>query len=605
MKLERPTKIAVCLNAPNLDRALEQKAALISIEDTFDVEWDFRAERGDYPSFSQMINESVIITESEFMIFINPKTEVDPDSIHLIIEKLCSGYAIASTVAFGFWGTTKQLFRKVGLFDERFLGGGAEDDDFMYRIQQLNAACYFEYRKDAYNNAGLQKISVNRIIARSIFEEKWITKDNQRWKSIAYAKEKQLPKNILQNNKTEIESSWLTWNKSDFREADHWAVSKDKDVEIKKDLIEYEWQAINCRITLGTTKEGYLMAEFISNPNAHVIFRLTNQIGFEEHEAVRGNIHAVLTNKNMFWKWKPNLNKFYSIRIAYDGQMLYASDYVKADGSLSIPLTFKYKNHILPKLIDDVSNRSIISITSVPSRFKNELMRVLKSLSNKTLSIPIIVSIPKSYRKGWTYTAEEIADIAKLPGVIVNIIDDDYGPATKLLGGIEWAKKNNKDLDHIITMDDDIIFENPTEKIIDLLELQKKHNEHVITYHGLKLTKPPYYSGNGLDGVKEDWSHSVAGFLGVIYPKSFIDSDVPFNLFKELNPNFYSEDDAYFGAVAARLNIKIWSSTNKSKWSSISKESAVDATLSGDRRDRESQMYNELIDKGFLTPDVK
>jgi len=247
-----------------------------------------------------------------------------------------------------------------------------------------------------------------------------------------------------------------------------------------------------------------------------------------------------------------------------------------------------------------ISDKFIISITSVPFRFKNELIRVLKNLSNNTIDIPIVVSIPKSYRKGWTYTSEDLLEITKQPGVILNIIDIDYGPATKLLGGIEWARKNNKDIQGIITMDDDILFENPAMKIIDLLKLYVQHSKDVITYHGLKLINPPYYSGNGLHGVKEEWCHSVAGFLGVMYPKSFINSSVPFDLFEELDPNFYSEDDAYFGAVAARLNLKIWSSTNANKWSSISKESAVDKVLEGDRRDRESQMFNELIRKGFF-----
>lgn len=249
-----------------------------------------------------------------------------------------------------------------------------------------------------------------------------------------------------------------------------------------------------------------------------------------------------------------------------------------------------------------LSNNFIISITSVPFRFKNELIQVLKSLSGNTLDIKIVVSIPKVYRKGWTYTHDDLLEISAIPGVVINIIDVDYGPATKLLGGVKWVRNNNMDVIGIITMDDDIIFKNPSAQILRLLKLHLERRENVITFQGLKLIHPPYYSGNGLRGVKEDWCHGVAGFLGVFYPKHFFKSDVVFDLFTELDPNFYSEDDAYFGAVASRLNIKIWSSTNLSQWMSISKNSAVDTQLDGKRQDRESKMYNDLISNGFLNP---
>lgn len=247
-----------------------------------------------------------------------------------------------------------------------------------------------------------------------------------------------------------------------------------------------------------------------------------------------------------------------------------------------------------------LANNFIISITSVPFRFKNELVQVLKSLSGNTLGIKIIVSIPKAYRKGWTYTQEDLLELSKIPEVVLNIIDKDYGPATKLLGGIEWVRNNGLDITGIITMDDDIIFQNPATQILSLVKLHLEQQENVITFQGLKLIHPPYYSGNGLHGVREDWCHGVAGFLGVLYPRHFFKSNVVFNLFEELDPNFYSEDDAYFGAVAARLDIKIWSSTNLSKWSSISKISAVDKMLEGKRQVRESKMYNDLVSAGFF-----
>ena len=71
---------------------------------------------------------------------------------------------------------------------------------------------------------------------------------------------------------------------------------------------------------------------------------MTTQIDWQEHEAVRGNIHAVLKPGVHGWKWKPNPNQYYSIRLAYDGKMIYASDFIKIPFQ-PINFTFKAKQH--------------------------------------------------------------------------------------------------------------------------------------------------------------------------------------------------------------------------------------------------------------------
>jgi hypothetical protein len=214
----------------------------------------------------------------------------------------------------------------------------------------------------------------------------------------------------------------------------------------------------------------------------------------------------------------------------------------------------------------------------------------------------IVVSIPISYRKHWTYTEEDLQELRKLDSVIINIVHVDWGPATKLLGGIDYIKRNDLDISGIITIDDDIIFSDPYKIIDGLINTSKERPNEVITSGGIKAIRPPYLVGNGIDGVQEEYSHSVAGFMGVFYPKSFYMSPVLFTLFDEVGPDFYSEDDAYIGAVAQRIETKIWSIKSNSMMKSISLFSGVRVGYNMLRKERDNMIWKFLLDNNFIDP---
>ena len=233
----------------------------------------------------------------------------------------------------------------------------------------------------------------------------------------------------------------------------------------------------------------------------------------------------------------------------------------------------------------------IVSLTSVPTRFKNELPKVLKHIKDNS-EIDVVLSIPKEYRKAWSWTDSDIEHLKDI--VTINIVDEDWGPATKLLGGIDWVKKNNLDVDGIITIDDDIILSDFNLQVECLLETASEKPNTVITTGGLKLK-------HGIpSGVYNQQCDVVAGFMGVFYPKNFWKTNLPFTLLKELSDGFYSEDDAYFGAVAYKLKINIWSTNKKVTWKALTHISAVTAELEGNRRDREIKLYKELIEKKMI-----
>lgn len=114
-----------------------------------------------------------------------------------------------------------------------------------------------------------------------------------------------------------------------------------------------------------------------------------------------------------------------------------------------------------------------ISLTTTPSRFysntgnEDAFMNVLRSLSNQTV-VPdkIFVSICTKYSRRFTAFNEDIDKKTRIEQIkrelpLVEIIDvNDYGPATKLLGLLEYNSKKRFLLpnDLIIVVDDDLLY---------------------------------------------------------------------------------------------------------------------------------------------------
>ena len=110
------------------------------------------------------------------------------------------------------------------------------------------------------------------------------------------------------------------------------------------------------------------------------------------------------------------------------------------------------------------SCRYIVSLTTIPSRIDN-IDKTIESLINQTLKPDkIVLNIPVKYNLRFTATPDDSA-IQKLKNrysddLIINYVDYDYGPGTKLMGAI----KNNiidvySDNEYIVLVDDDHIYE--------------------------------------------------------------------------------------------------------------------------------------------------
>jgi GT2 family glycosyltransferase len=147
-------EFAFCFLSSDVNDVIRQENMLTTIVDKYQIERWYRHDRncGRYISFSQMINDAIDDTESEFMIFCNPKTNFTIQDIEFIIGKLSNGYCFASVVSFGFFGFSKELIRHIGMLDERFIGGEWEDNDFAVRLNYFGKASWWDYNYDSYKN---------------------------------------------------------------------------------------------------------------------------------------------------------------------------------------------------------------------------------------------------------------------------------------------------------------------------------------------------------------------------------------------------------------------------------------------------------------------
>jgi hypothetical protein len=140
-----------------------------------------------YPSFSKLVNECVSQSDAEIVILMSDKMLPTAEDIKKTVSLVEDGYAFVALYRFGFFGFKKELFRQIGCMDERYIGGGFEDDDFYIRLREANLSMYiteevlYERRKSAWqlndvNQHFIAKwgdIQKNNYITRSIPEERY------------------------------------------------------------------------------------------------------------------------------------------------------------------------------------------------------------------------------------------------------------------------------------------------------------------------------------------------------------------------------------------------------------------------------------------------
>lgn len=243
----------------------------------------------------------------------------------------------------------------------------------------------------------------------------------------------------------------------------------------------------------------------------------------------------------------------------------------------------------------------LISLTSVPKRILTSLPAVLDSLCAQTIKAEVVLCLPEIYKKWGRFNSSKLINIPN--HIQVYQPKEDYGPATKQLGALEYSK--NRDFDYIITIDDDVIFSNK-HYLEYLTSFTRLEEDACWTIGGIRLNMWPYHNKFGLQyDYKFKSVDIVRGVSGTVYPlKHLAHSKIPFDLRFSLPEGCFNDDDAYFGAVLYNLGIPIISLPQMPGNCVIelpsSGGSAVVENTFVDRRTNESRIFRHFVRQGMI-----
>ncbi|MEP1118431.1 hypothetical protein [Ekhidna sp.] len=127
-------------------------------------------------------------------------------------------------------------------------------------------------------------------------------------------------------------------------------------------------------------------------------------------------------------------------------------------------------------------SKAVVSMSVLPSRFKG-ILPTLNSLTDQSvLPEKIIINLPKRFKRDKSdYKIPEYVSVHPL--VEINWIEEDLGPATKLLPTISYYHKELNRL--IIVVDDDQIY--PKQLVENYLEKEKDFPDAAMTLSGWRV----------------------------------------------------------------------------------------------------------------------
>lgn len=211
-------EITIALHTGLQDVMDRQIKLLKPLDNYLKVHWNNRYNRHQesYDSYSEMVNETVCTSSTEFVILINDRVIPKVSEVLLIIELLEKGFAVSTCWSVAFMGISKELFRTIGWWDQRFLGGGFEDDDFVLRLR-LSDLAYYESSVSEYDKSFKSHLRINGGDACSLsgphFYNKWRITHNE-IKRIVLEEKYQKWDDMIGEHNIDISNSWKKWDSS-------------------------------------------------------------------------------------------------------------------------------------------------------------------------------------------------------------------------------------------------------------------------------------------------------------------------------------------------------------------------------------------------------
>lgn len=221
--------------------------------------------------------------------------------------------------------------------------------------------------------------------------------------------------------------------------------------------------------------------------------------------------------------------------------------------------------------------RIVVGFSTLPRRIPG-LGPVLDSINAQSIRADAIyISVPRfSTRENRPYPMEELQNIAQKYGAEIVIVDEDYGPLTKLMGML--LKEPHKIDTLLITVDDDHALHPRT--IESLVRGAYKYPMDVVAINGVRVDTlsrpllPQFYSAVWLKNapmlsslaLKDgDQVNIIMGYGGVAYPRWVFGTEIP-NVAMETRrkdttantyiPKLHNHDDLYTSAWLKILGVR-------------------------------------------------
>jgi hypothetical protein len=210
------TEFTICLHCGcNRDITNKQMEALKPLEEKYKVIWNNRIDRYPkmYPSYSQLINHSIATSPTEWVILINDRTHPTVQEVEKMLYLLENGMSCVFLYNVGFMGFAKELIRKIGWWDERFLQGGWEDRDWVWRLYMADLALY-ESQESTYDNTWKSPLNVPGCnLSTPYWLKKYIENDQYFVKHISEEIYQHWDL-FIGDERLDISNTWLKWNNS-------------------------------------------------------------------------------------------------------------------------------------------------------------------------------------------------------------------------------------------------------------------------------------------------------------------------------------------------------------------------------------------------------
>lgn len=198
-----------------------------------------------HESFSKMVNGIFHMASktSDIIIFCSHRVRPKPNDVTRMVKLISEGYGLVMFKRLAFFGCKRELFTKVGFFDERFIPAGYEDDDFFIRLQEANISIYEDASVEYISGIStwpqeLKKypgVEFKQPITYEFFIKKW-KQDHANLVMTRLLPEASLTYNIASSH----EPKFKPWNESVFLEGQqklHYAIKTDTQIKNKKILL--------------------------------------------------------------------------------------------------------------------------------------------------------------------------------------------------------------------------------------------------------------------------------------------------------------------------------------------------------------------------------